>query len=75
MGLSLHKGFVEIFFWGGGNPFTGNSDSWKRAQETGHLSLWEFCEANLEDGLFTGGPEGYVEESSEDGQLSPHGHR
>jgi len=42
--------------------------------ETEHLSLWEFCEGNLQDGLFIGDPEGYVEEGSEDGHLSPHGH-
>jgi len=41
------------------------------ALEMKHLSLWELCEGNLEGGSFTGDPEGYVEEGSGDGHLSP----
>jgi len=36
-----------------------------------HLSLWELCEGNLKGGSFTGNLEGYVEEGSGDGYLSP----
>jgi len=38
-----------------------------------HLSLWVLCEGNLEGGLLYGDPEGYVEEGSCDGHLSPWG--
>jgi hypothetical protein len=36
-----------------------------------HLSLWEFCEENLERGLPYWNPEGYVKDGSENGYLSP----
>jgi len=39
--------------------------------ETEHLSLWTFCEGNLEGGSFTGNPEGYVKEGSGDGRILP----
>jgi len=36
-----------------------------------HLSLWEFCEGNLEGEILYWGPEGSVEKSSGDRHLSP----
>ena len=68
--ISFHRGSFQNH---GEGPFTGSSDIW-RSLETDHLSLWEFCEGNLEGGLFTRDPEGYVEEGYEDGHLSPHEH-
>jgi len=39
----------------GGCPFTGNFGRlWKRAPETGHLSIWAHCEGNLEGALYLG---------------------
>jgi hypothetical protein len=46
-------------------------DSWGRALEMEHFSLWALYEENLEGGSFTGDPEGYVEEGSCDGHLFP----
>jgi hypothetical protein len=44
-------------------------DNW-RVPWTEHLSLWAFCEGNLEGGSITGDPEGYIEGSG-DGHLFP----
>jgi hypothetical protein len=40
-----------------------------------HLSQQELCKGNLERGFFAGDLEGYVEEGSGDGHLSPWGPR
>ena len=40
------------------------------------ISLWELCEGNLDGGgSFIGDAEGYVEDGSGDGHLSPKGPR
>jgi hypothetical protein len=44
-----------------------------RALEMEHLSQQELCKGNLEGGSFAGDLEGYVEEGSGDGHLSPWG--
>ena len=53
--ISLHRGPVENH-GGGRGPLTRNSDSWRRALETAHLSLRDLCEGNLEGGLLDWGP-------------------
>ena len=43
----------------------------KGALEVERLSLREFCEGNLVEGIFTGDPGGCEYEGSGDGHLSP----
>ena len=40
---------------------------WKQSVS---LSLWQLCKGKLEEGFFTGDPEGYLKEGSGNGQLS-----
>jgi len=65
MGISLHGG-------SGGQPGVGSStrdfEIWLKGDlEVECLSLWELCEGNLEGGLPSGDPKGYVEKALEMG--------
>ena len=54
MGISPHRGPVENHE-GVHSPGT-LKNSWRRALEMDHLSLWALCETNLEKGLLYWGP-------------------
>jgi len=69
MGISLHGGSVGQ---SGVCLSTGDFERWlKGALEMEHLSLWELCEGNLEEGIPCWGPWMIGRKGSGDGHLFP----
>ena len=68
-GMSLHGGSIGQ---PGVGASTGDFERWlKGAMEVERLSLWDFCERNLEGGLPCWGPWRIGRKGSGDGHLFP----
>ena len=64
MGTFLHRGPVKNHGVRSPGTLIVERGLWRRG-----ISLWAFCEENLDGCFFTGDPEGYVEEDSSPGQV------